>query len=76
MNLASGRCRGESCTRPGAASRVAAWELLVWSPPVHRFEDWADERLEVAQWLAWRCPVNLGSYSTGDDAAVPRMAAQ
>jgi hypothetical protein len=28
-NLAPGRRRGESCTRPGADSRVVAWELLV-----------------------------------------------
>jgi hypothetical protein len=28
-NLAHSGCRGESCTRPGAASRVAAWVLPV-----------------------------------------------
>jgi hypothetical protein len=33
-NLAPSRHLGESYTRPGAASRVAAWELLVWSPSV------------------------------------------
>jgi hypothetical protein len=25
---------GESCSRPGAASRVAVWELHVWLPSV------------------------------------------
>jgi hypothetical protein len=33
-NLTLGGCRGESYTRLGAASRVASWELLVWSPSV------------------------------------------
>jgi hypothetical protein len=32
VNLAPDGLRGESYTRPGAASRVAACELLVWSP--------------------------------------------
>jgi hypothetical protein len=31
-NLAPVACRGESCTCPEAASRVAVWELPVWSP--------------------------------------------
>jgi hypothetical protein len=35
VNLAPGGRRGESYTRPGAASRVAAWELLVSSSSVH-----------------------------------------
>jgi hypothetical protein len=42
VNLASGGRRGESCARLGAASRVAAWDLLVWSPSVRRLEGWAD----------------------------------
>jgi hypothetical protein len=75
-NLAFGGRRGESCARPGAASRVAARDLLVWSPSVCQFEGWANERPEAAQRLAWRCPVDLGSHSTRDDAAVPGMAAQ
>jgi hypothetical protein len=76
MNLASGGRRGESCVRLGVASRVAAWELLVWSPSVCRLEGSAEERPEAAQQRVWRCPVVLGSHSTGDDAAVPGMAAQ
>jgi hypothetical protein len=43
-NLAPGERRGESCTRPGAASTVAMWGLLVWSPPVRRLEGSADGR--------------------------------
>jgi hypothetical protein len=53
-NLASGGRRGESCDRPGVASRVVARQLLVCSPSIRRFEGWADEKPEVAQWLAWR----------------------
>jgi hypothetical protein len=34
VNLAPVGCRGESCTRPGASSRVTVWELPVWSPSV------------------------------------------
>jgi hypothetical protein len=33
-NLAPVGRRGEPCTRPGAASMVAVWEFLVWSPSV------------------------------------------
>jgi hypothetical protein len=33
-NLGPGRRRGESCTRPGVASRVRVWELPVRSPSV------------------------------------------
>jgi hypothetical protein len=33
-NLAPGQRRGESCTRPRAASRVVAWGLPVQSPSV------------------------------------------
>jgi hypothetical protein len=44
VNLASGGRHGESCARPGAASRVAAWELLVWLPSVRWFEGSADRR--------------------------------
>jgi hypothetical protein len=55
-NLASGGRRGDSYACPGAASRVATWELLVWSPSVRRLEGWADGGPEVAQRRAWRCP--------------------
>jgi hypothetical protein len=48
-NLASGGRRGEFCACPGAASRVATWELLVWSPSVQRPEGWADGGPEAAQ---------------------------
>jgi hypothetical protein len=48
-NLASSGCHGESCARPGAASRVAVWELLVWSPSVRRLKGWADGGPEDAQ---------------------------
>jgi hypothetical protein len=75
-NLASGRCRGESCARPGVASRVAVWELLVWLPSVRRLEGWADGGHEAAHQQAWRCPVVLGSHGTGNDTAVPGMATQ
>jgi hypothetical protein len=34
-NLAPVGRRGEPCTRSGAASRVAVWELPVWLPSVH-----------------------------------------
>jgi hypothetical protein len=53
-NLASGGRRGKSCARPGAASRVAVWELLVWSPSVRRLEGWADEGPQAAQRQAWK----------------------
>jgi hypothetical protein len=33
-NLAPVGRRGEPCTHPGVASRVAVWELPVWSPSV------------------------------------------
>jgi hypothetical protein len=33
-NLAPDRRRGESCTRPGAASRVRLWELPTLSPSI------------------------------------------
>jgi hypothetical protein len=33
-NLAPVGHRGESCTFPGAASRVAVWEFPVWSPSI------------------------------------------
>jgi hypothetical protein len=75
-NLASGGRRGESCACLGATSRVAAWELLVWSPSVRRLGGWADGGPEAAQRQAWRCPVVLGSHSAGHDAAAPGMAAQ
>jgi hypothetical protein len=52
-NLASGGRRGKSYACPGAALRVAAWELLVWSPSVRRLKGWADEGPEAAQWRAW-----------------------
>jgi hypothetical protein len=74
-NLASGRCRGESCARPGAASRVAALELLFGRRP-YAVEGSADGRAEAAQQRAWRRPVVLGSHNAGDDAAVPAMVAQ
>jgi hypothetical protein len=66
-NLASSGCRGESCACPGAASRVAVRELLVWSPSVRRLERSDDGRPVAAQRRAWRCPVVLGSHSAGDD---------
>jgi hypothetical protein len=52
-NLASVGRHGESCAYLGAASRVATWELLVWSPFVRRLEGWADGEPEAAQWRAW-----------------------
>jgi hypothetical protein len=74
-NLTSGWRRGKSCDCPGAASRVVVWELLVRSPPVHLLEGWADGRSEDAQRRVWRCPIVPGFHNTGDDAAVPGMAA-
>jgi hypothetical protein len=76
VNLAPGGRRGESYTRPGATSRVAAWELLVWSPSERQLEGSADGRPEDAQQWAWRCLVVPGFHSAGDDAAVPGMVAQ
>jgi hypothetical protein len=75
-NLAPGGCRGESYTRPGAASRVAAWELLVWSPSVRRLEGSVDGRPEDAQQRAWQCLVIPSFHSAGDGTSVPRMVAQ
>jgi hypothetical protein len=75
-NLASGGHRGESCACPEATSRVAAWELLVWSPSVRQLEGWADGGLEDAQRRVWRCLVVMGSHNIGDDAAVLGMGAQ
>jgi hypothetical protein len=75
-NLASGGRHGKSCACPGAASRVATWELLVWSPSIRRLESWADRGLEAAKRQAWQCPIVPGSHSVGDDAAAPGMAAQ
>jgi hypothetical protein len=49
---------------------------LVWSPFVCRFEGSADGRSEAAQRRAWQCPIDLGSHSAGDDAAVLGMVAQ
>jgi hypothetical protein len=72
MLLAERRC--ESYTRPGAASRVAVWELLVWSSCIRQLEGWADGELEVAQQRVWRRLVVLGSNSAGDGAAVLGMA--
>jgi hypothetical protein len=43
-NLALVGRHGESCSRPGAASRVAVWELPVRSPFVRRLEGSADGR--------------------------------
>jgi hypothetical protein len=78
-------CPGESCLRQ------ASWWIMcssrgffkgssdgahAWLPYVRRFEGLADGRSEAAQQRAWRCPVDLGSHSAGDDAAVPGMAAQ
>jgi hypothetical protein len=57
-SLASGGHHGESCAHPGAASRVLVWELLVWSPFVHRLEGSTDGRPEAAQRRAWRCIVS------------------
>jgi hypothetical protein len=42
-NLAPAARRGESCACPGAASRVAVWEPLVWSSSVRQLKGWADE---------------------------------
>jgi hypothetical protein len=61
VNLAPVGRHGRSCSRPGAASRVAVWGLPVWSPSVRR---------------AWRCLVVPGSHNVGDGAAVPGMVAQ
>jgi hypothetical protein len=46
--LLAGRC-GESCACPGAASRVAVWEPLIWPSSVRRLEGHADGGLEVTQ---------------------------
>jgi hypothetical protein len=76
---------GESCLR-----RASWWILclsrggfegssvgvLAWSSFVRRFEGSADGRSEAAQRWAWRCPVDPGSHSAGDDAAMPGTAAQ
>jgi hypothetical protein len=67
--LPVGRCC-ESCARPEAASRVAVWELLVWSSCVRQLEGWADGGLEVAQRRAWRRLVVLGSHNAGDGTVV------
>jgi hypothetical protein len=75
-NLASGGCCGKSCACPGAASRVATWELLVWSPSVRRLEGWAEGGPEAAQQRAWRCPVVPGSHSAWDGSTVAGMDAQ
>jgi hypothetical protein len=48
-NLAPVGRRGESCARPGAASRVVVWELLVWSPSVRWLVGAADDWPEDAQ---------------------------
>jgi hypothetical protein len=48
-NLASGGHHDVSCACPGAASRVAAWELLVWSPSVRRLKGSVDGGPEAAQ---------------------------
>jgi hypothetical protein len=74
-NLASGGRRGESCDCPGAASRVVARELLIWSPSVRLLEGWADGGSENVQRRVWWCPVVPGFHSAGDDAAVPGMVA-
>jgi hypothetical protein len=74
-NLASGGRRGKSYACPGAALRVAAWELLVWSPSIRRLKAWADEGPEAAQWRAWQCPIVPGSLVPGI-ATMPGMAAQ
>jgi hypothetical protein len=47
-NLAFGEHHGESWASPGAALRVAAWELLVWSTSVRQLEGWADTAAGVA----------------------------
>jgi hypothetical protein len=75
-NLTCVMRRGEPCTCPGAASRVAVWELPVWLPSVPWLEGAADERPTDAQQRSWRCLVVPGSHSTGDGAVVPGMAAQ
>jgi hypothetical protein len=75
-NLAPvGHC-GESCARPGAASRVVVWELPVWSSSVRWLDGAADGRLEDAQQRAWQRLVVLGSHSARDGAAVPGMTVQ
>jgi hypothetical protein len=75
-NLTSGRRRGESCDCPGAALRVAAWELLVWSPSVRLLEGQAGGGSEYVQRWVWWCPIIPSSHSAGDDAAVPGMTTQ
>jgi hypothetical protein len=75
-NLAPGGRRGESCTRPGAASTVATWGLLVWSPPVRRLVGSIDGRPEDAQQRAWWCLVVPGFHNAWDGAAVPGMVTQ
>jgi hypothetical protein len=75
-NLTSGRHRGESYDCPGAASRVMARELLVWSPSARLLKGQADRGSEDVQQRERRCPVIPGSQSVGDDAAVTGMAAQ
>jgi hypothetical protein len=53
LNFASGRHRGESYARPGEASRVVAWELLVWLQSIRWFEGSANRRPRAAQQLVW-----------------------
>jgi hypothetical protein len=53
VNLVSVRCRGDSCSRPGATARVAVWELPVRSSSVRWLEGSADGRLYDAQQWAW-----------------------
>jgi hypothetical protein len=67
---------GESYTHQGEALRVAAWELLVWSPSVRRLEGSADGRPKDAQHRAWRCLIVPGFHSAWDGAAAPGMVTQ
>jgi hypothetical protein len=75
-NLASGGRRGESCACPGAASRVVARELLVWSLSIRLIEGRADGGSEDVQQRVWRCPVVPGLHNARDDTAVLGMVAQ
>jgi hypothetical protein len=64
-----------SCIRPGAASRVAVWELLPWSSCVRQLEGLGDGRPAVAQWWLWRRLIALDSHNAEDGVVVPGMVA-
>jgi hypothetical protein len=60
-----------SCIRPGAASRVAVWEPLLWSSCVRQLKGRADRRPAVTQQWVWRHLLVPDSHSVEDGAVVP-----